>query len=243
MEKPKRIVDIHCHIMYGVDDGAGDIAEAVAMLEIACREGITDIILTPHFKEGRRNAGPERIEERWALLKEQTAALGIPIELYKGNEFFYCSNMEELLERKQFLTLNDSDYVLVEFSPDEDFVYLRNGLDNCLGLGYIPVLAHAERYECMVKNIGYIREIHDMGVRIQVNASGICGDVGGKLKKHLHRLLKERMVDYVGTDAHGSQERKPEMKRCCEYLYKKYERSYVDDILFRNAEEIISKIK
>ena len=120
--------------------------------------------------------------------------------------------------------------------PSDPYQYIRNSLDEIMSEGYQPVIAHVERYGCMVDDIENVRRLSRMGVEIQVNASSITGDTGKEIKKFVHKLLKEQLVDYVGTDAHrcdGS--RTPMMKECSRMLYKKYDEGYVDSILYGNA--------
>ena len=195
-KKAECIVDVHCHIMPGIDDGSRSMEETLKMLEIAQSEGITHMIATPHFKSGHHNASPEKVN---GLIDDvQTAAdvHGIDIELFQGNEILYHDELCEEVDEGKISRMNDTDYVLVE----------------------------------------NVREIKRMGVEIQVNASSIMGGIGKDVKKFLHKLLKEQIVDYIGTDAHRCEgSRTPQMAECADYLYKKYDEQYVDEILYLNA--------
>ena len=221
------IVDVHCHILPGIDDGSRDMSETLKMLEIAHDEGITHMIATPHFKGGHHNASPEKVS---ALINEvQEAADGckLGIKLYQGNEILYHDELCEGVDNGRISRMNDTDYVLVEFMPSDPYQYIRNSLDE---------IAHVERYGCMLDDVENVREIKNMGVEIQVNASSILGDIGRDVKKFLHKLLSEQIIDYVGTDAHRCEgSRTPKIRECAGMLYKKYEEQYVDDILYGNA--------
>ena len=203
------IVDVHCHIMPGIDDGSRDITETLEMLKIAQSEGITHMLATPQ---------------------------GTDIKLYQGNEILFHDEMCEELDNGRISRINGTDYVLVEFMPSDPYQYIRNSLDEIMSEGYQPVIAHVERYGCMVDDIENVRRLSRMGVEIQVNASSITGDTGKEIKKFVHKLLKEQLVDYVGTDAHRCEgSRTPMMKECSRMLYKKYDEGYVDSILYGNA--------
>lgn len=230
-------VDIHMHVLPQLDDGAQNMEMTLEMLRIAEVEGITHIIATPHYRTGHfpANSNGQRaiLNKVQQLAREQ----GIGITLYLGNEIYYRSELDEKFRNGRLCSMNGSDYVLVEFSPLESFLYIRNAMDDLFGMGYIPILAHAERYQCMCKKWDYIREIRDMGCDIQVNAASVIGENGFVCKHFVHNLLKHDLVDYIGTDAHNTSGRRPAMKKCAELLYKKYERSYVDALLFGNARE------
>ena len=241
MRTGKRIADIHTHILPGVDDGAKSTEEALEMLRIASSEGITDIILTPHYQSGRFYTPGDVIREKTAGLQSLVEQEGIPIRLYPGTEIYFRSGLEKRLENGQLATMNGSSFVLVEFSPVEEFSYMRNALEELLGLGYHPILAHVERYRCMREETSRVRELKGMGCQIQANAGSIAGEYGYLTKNYLHRLLKEHLVDYVGTDAHNVSGRAPHMKKCAERLYRKYGEAYADCILYENAEKNLLK--
>ena len=228
-------VDIHCHVLPGIDDGARDMDETLKMLKIASEQGISDMIVTPHYKQGRVGTPRQAIGEMIEQVGKYAALSGISIRLHPGTEIYYNSSLEEKLESGWLAKMNDSDFVLVEFSPLETFSYIRNAIEDLFGLGCHPILAHVERYQCMLSNVDNVRILHDMGCRIQVNASSIEGVFGFKIKHFIKKLLKERLVDYVGTDAHNCKTRAPEMTKCAEVLRKQCDAAYVDELLFGRA--------
>lgn len=238
-KKSEKMADMHCHILPGVDDGARSLEETIKMLEIAEDEGITDIIATPHYKEGRHNASIRTIMERIVQAQEEAEKNGISVCLYPGMEVFYFDGLEDALERGSLLTLNGTDRILVEFSPLESFSYIRNAMDRITGTGFVPVIAHAERYECILKNWRCVEELKNFDVEVQVNASSITGALGRQTKKFVHNLLRGQMVDYIGTDAHDWKKRIPAMEKCLAELYRKYNASYINAITYENAMAII----
>ena len=237
-----KLIDIHSHVLPYMDDGAKDMGMTLEMLRIAQRDGITDIIVTPHYKAGRFKGDAARTGELLEEIRTRLEEEHININLYPGNEIYYRSELEEKLESGALSTLNGSGYVLVEFSPLDDFVHIRNACEDILGMGYVPVVAHVERYQCMTKCPEHVRELKEMGCDIQVNADSVTGEIGFKVKWFVHKILKEYLVDYIGTDAHGVDKRKPAMKKCAELLYRKYDKNYADALLFRNAEKRLLKI-
>lgn len=236
-------VDVHSHILPHLDDGSKNMDETLRMLEIAADEGISAIIATPHYKSGRYPADPDRILHTLHQVQQVADAHGIPITLYPGNEIYYNSELEEKFETGRLCTLNDSEYVLVEFSPFEQYTYIRNAMEDIMGLGYIPVLAHVERYQCICKDASLVEELRAMGCQIQVNASSVAGENGFATTRFVHKILKKHLVDYIGTDAHNTEKRRPAMEKCANYLYKKLDADYADELLFLNAEHFLLNIE
>lgn len=233
------IIDIHSHFLPGIDDGAADMEEALAMLLIAEEEGITHMIATPHYKENRTQTDPEQIKDLLEKVRQAAAEKGISVELLAGNEVYYFSDIEEVAEAGKLLTLDESNRMLVEFNPFADFKRIRNALDTVRGLGFHPIIAHVERYECMLKKPDNVNELYDMGVEIQINAASVTGEAGFKAKMFVHKLLKNRLVHYIGTDAHESKKRAPKMKKCAAVLRKKYGEEYANELLYENAKNNI----
>ena len=232
----KYIVDVHCHIMPRIDDGSRNMTETIKMLKIAESEGITHMIATPHFKSGHHNATPQKISELINAVNDAASTLRINMNLYQGNEILYFEDMCSYIDSGKISRMNGTNHILVEFMPSDPYQYIRNSLDEIMSEGYQPIIAHVERYGCMVDDIENVREIKNMGVEIQVNASSILGDIGKDIKKFLQKLLSEQIVDYVGTDSHRCEgSRTPKIQECADMLYKKYNEQYVDDILYGNA--------
>lgn len=237
--KPMEFADMHCHILPGVDDGAGNRQEAMKMLEIASRAGVTHMIVTPHYKEGHHNASPATINKLVLSLQNEAAEAGIPISLFPGNEIFYFQEIADRLERNEICTLNDTEYVLIEFMPSDSFTRIRNAVNHLVGMGYIPIVAHAERYDCMLKHKDAVGELRSLGGEIQINIASIEGRMGYAVKHFAHRLLTRKQIDYLGTDAHDSRKRTPDVKACMSRLYRKYDRDYIERISYWNAMQIM----
>jgi len=229
------LVDIHSHILPSVDDGSKDIDTTLQMIKIAKEEGITHMFATPHYKHGRKNVSPENATRLLEDISDLAKSNGISISFYQGNEIFYFSEAGDDLDDHIIATMNQSDYVLVEFLPTESYSYIRNAFNNLLGLGYRPIIAHIERYDCMVRNKAYVNELYDMGVKIQVNADSLMGKYGFKIKMFARGLLKNEMIDYLGTDAHSAGSRSPRMGECRDFIYKKCSKEYAEAILYKNA--------
>lgn len=228
-------IDIHSHILPDMDDGACNIEDSMEMLRIAKSEGISGIIVTPHYKSGRFRADSGEIHAKLQQLQRAADAETLNIKLYTGTEIYYRSELEDKLEREQLCTMNETEFILVEFSPFEDYIYMRNAVNDVLSMGYRPILAHVERYHCMLQDIQRVDDLKSAGCGIQVNAGSITGDFGLKVKHYTHKLLKNEWIDYVGTDAHNTEGRRPAMQKCADIIYKKCSLRYAEAVLSENA--------
>ena len=230
-------IDMHCHILPGIDDGSQSMKSTIKMLKIAAECGTTHMVATPHFKKRHHNASPETIKHLIEETQEIATEKGINIKIYPGNEIMFFADLEEAFDSGRIQTLNDTEYLLVEFYPDDEYSRIRTGIETIQGLGLKPVLAHVERFLALRKDIGNVEELREMGTLIQTNASSITGGQGFATKQYVKKLLKNEYIDFIGTDAHHYESRTPEMGKCAEYLYKKYDNKYVKKILYRNAIE------
>lgn len=233
-------IDIHCHVLPMVDDGAESMEMALDMLRIAADEGIRKMILTPHQKADWKCVTPEGIAKRTELLQKKADELKIPVKLFPGNEIFYRHGLAELLEQGKIRTLADSHYVLIEFLPGEDYAYIRDAIGRVASFGYWPVVAHVERYVNVIRDMEKAERLkEDAGCYFQVNASSIVGDQGFAAKNVVKKLLKAGLVDFVGTDAHSDGSRAPRLRKCAGYLEKKYGETMAGKLMRENAEAIL----
>lgn len=234
-------IDIHCHVLPGVDDGAKNMEESIAMLEQAREEGIRAMILTPHQKPERKCVTVNGIGERLAKLKEEAARRHLEIALYPGSELLYCHELREKLAAGSVCTLAGSRYILVEFLPDESWQYIRSGIYDLACGGYRPVVAHVERYAELMDDMERVQELIDMGSYIQVNAGSVMGLSGFAMKRTARRLLKKGFVHFVATDAHRKEgKRSVQLRDCGRYLARKYGQEYADRLLWENAQKILT---
>ena len=234
----KYFIDIHCHCLPQVDDGAKNIDETLAMMKIAYSEGIRTIIATPHFKGRGRGIDPESLEELVDFVNVLLLQENIGIKVYRGNELFYNSEVSETLGEGRLSTLAGSGYVLVEFYPNEEFRNIKAGLYDLLSSGYVPVLAHVERY-LNINKLQEVEELIELGAYIQVNAATILGEMGRSAKSFVKKLLKKRYVHFVASDAHSPRSRAPRLMMCAKYLEKKYGSEYVEELFYYNPMRII----
>jgi protein-tyrosine phosphatase len=231
------MIDVHCHLLYQVDDGARTMEESVAMLQEAASQGIEAIILTPHYRHGLFGYPKREIEAHLAALEPVAEELGV--RLYLGTEYHVNSGMVEAFSNGKCHTLAGGRYILTEYSANSDFSFAKQTTQEALHCGYIPVVAHAERYEFIMDDTGCAAELREMGALIQVNADAVLGRDGRGAKKLCRVLLKEDLVDLVASDSHGITERACHMRQCFEYVAKKYGGERAERLFSRTPAQIL----
>ena len=231
----EHIVDIHCHILPGVDDGASSMEETVSMLEQAVADGITTMIATPHYHLGRKVASYDMVETAYQDVLSEIEKRKLPIRIYLGNEIFCSDTAIEDIAQKKAHTMDGTRYILLEFHPGNSYRDIRHGVHTAIEEGYIPIVAHAERYQALAEDIERVDELVQMGCYIQLNAADIMGAEGFRMKQLCKKLLKEELVHFVATDAHKSEGRRtPKLCKCVSYIEKKYGKDYAKAIFETN---------
>lgn len=230
----KNYIDIHSHILPGADDGSDSFEMSMRMLKTAAADGISAMILTPHNKPGHRHMRFSEMASKVEKLQKLMAEGNIKIELYIGSELHYRSGLLEEIENDMSAVLAGSRYVLLEFTPLEDYDHIRNGCCSLLMGGYYPVLAHVERYQNVCSKKDGIDELIEMGCYIQVNAGSIMGKNGSKAKRTVRNLLKRRQIHFIATDAHDLKRRAPYLSDCAAFIRKKYGGDYSEKLFYEN---------
>lgn len=230
-------IDIHNHTLFGVDDGAKDREEALEMLKDAREQGAGALILTPHYRHGMFGYPTEQIEENFQVLKEEAEKLELSLHL--GCEYHVNSEIIQNLRAGRCRTLAGSDYVLTEYSGQAQYAYMAEYTGRLLSCGYLPVIAHVERYQCLLKEPELCRELSEKGAMIQINADSVLGMDGRAAERFCKKLLKNQWVDVIASDAHGRQERRSHMAKCQKAVEKACGVAYAEEIFVKNPGRIL----
>lgn len=203
------MVDIHSHFLPGLDDGADTVETALAMIEMAAADGTTHLVGTPHCN-ARYAFSPERNR---ALVEDLQARVGSRITLLSGCDFHLSyENLQQVLADRAPYTLNQGDYLLAELSdygiaPQILEVFHKLRLNNI-----IPILTHPERNPLLHElGVGFLRRLVEMGCGIQITADSLTGRFGRRARALAERLLAERLVHFVASDAHDTRDRPPKL--------------------------------
>lgn len=196
------MTDIHSHILYGIDDGAKSLEESISILRKASELGYTKMILTPHYiKDTKYNANNKKKLELLNNLKKELQKEQIAIELYLGNEVFIDEDLVDLIGT-DIATLNNTKYILIELPRHSKYLLVEEVLSNLIKNGYIPIIAHPERYRCYYKDYTLFKNLISMGVLLQGNIGSLFGAHGQEPRKMLIGLLKRDMISFMASDIH-----------------------------------------
>lgn len=212
------MIDIHNHILYGVDDGSKDLDMSLAMLKEEMEQGVTTIYLTPHQNQ-QTLTGP-LLKERYQSFLEELKEKGIDMDLRLGAEIYYYPGLKQDLLSGKALTMDESKYVLVEFSTRTE-TNVSEIVYELVMAGFTPIIAHIERYPYLKKEDYF--DIKEAGGLIQINSGSFSHFSSRGLIKY---LLKNDLVDYVATDAHDTSRRKVDFSFVHSYIKKKYPELY-----------------
>jgi protein-tyrosine phosphatase len=197
------VIDIHCHILPGIDDGPSEMQESIKMAEIAAHDGITKIVATPHIKNTLHTVSS--IRNSIAQLNKRLADLGISIEIIQGAD---VNAMLDVSLLKGY-TINNTQYILVEFPHSHLPNSMREVLFKMMVQGYRPIITHPERNVSVIRDPRVLFELINGGVLAQITADSITGTFGIDIQECSRYLLKKNMIRFIATDAHSSHHRKP----------------------------------
>jgi protein-tyrosine phosphatase len=228
------MVDIHHHLLPGLDDGSKDFETSIAMAKMAAADGITHIVATPHANS-RYTFDPAVNAAQVEALQKALAAEGIAIAVGSGCDFHLSyENLQHAYREPRRFTINGRGYLLVELPDysiprqlDDSFYELRVA-------GIEPILTHPERNPVLQKDTSRMEEWIRQGMLIQVTTSSVLGQMGSVAERMAHRMLANRWVHFLATDAHNLKGRPPQMRAAYELVAKKYGKAYADRICVEN---------
>lgn len=208
------IVDIHVHILPGVDDGATDWDEARWMLQCAYEQGIRSLIATPHYS---RRQDVERLRQLAGRLDDEAKRIDPDFQIYLGQEILYFDSLVERLKEGHALTMAGSRHVLVEFMPEVPYKKLYQAVRTVLMAGYYPIIAHVERYRAL-REEGQMEELAETGCRMQMNYRSLQGGIFDQHARWCRRQVQAGRIAFLGTDAHHRDHRTPEIAKSLQWL-------------------------
>lgn len=195
-------VDMHSHLIPGIDDGSQSMDQTIGMLLKFVELGYKKVITTPHIMTDQYRNTPEIILSGLASVKKEVERLEIPITIEAAAEYYYDEFLLEKVRNKELLTFGDN-YALFEFSFSSPPAAYNELLFEFSAQGYTPVLAHYERYAYFIpKGMELVEKLKSQGVKIQLNLGSLFGNYGPQIKKQAELLIDNRLVDFVGTDCH-----------------------------------------
>lgn len=237
------MIDLHSHILYGIDDGSKSLGESLEMLELAEKEGVKDIVLTPHYvKDSIYNTNNKDKKKIFNALKKEVEFCGIGVNIYLGNEVYIDEDIDKLLS-KEILTINNSRYLLMELPLNRKSIVIEEAIAKLQEKDIVPIIAHPERYLCYYKDYNFFRDLVDSGCLLQANVGSLFGKYGRKSKKILKELLKRDLISFFGSDIHSTENNFYKLDVRKKLIKMLRDEGKVDDLLVNNALKVLNNEK
>ena len=234
------MIDIHCHILPSVDDGADSMEDALEMARMAADSGVTAIVATPHCNlpgtSGNYRSGA--MTRRFNQLRKAVREADIDLDILPGAEVLCTPRIGQLIAEKKLLTLAGSRYLLVEFFFDEPLEEIDEMLRDIARQGLVPVIAHPERYEAVQQQPQAVGRWFRSGYVIQLNKGSILGRLGRRAEAASHWILDHGYAHLVASDGHTSVHRTPHMSELRHCLQDRWCHTYTEVLLQDNPGRI-----
>ena len=239
------MVDIHCHILPGFDDGSDNLEESVRMAKLAVSGGTKAIITTPHsnIPSSYQNYLDKDYVESFKALKTKLKEENIPLEIYPGHEIFASEDFVEMIKKKRLLTLCDSDYPLVEFAFRARSESVYEKLQRLVAEGLTPIVAHPERYAFVAEDRSAALRLKKIGCLLQVNKGSLKNKFGQNAYAISQSIIRHGVADFVASDAHSPYMRTPYLADAYEIVCEMHSSSYADLILKENPQKVLKNEK
>lgn len=227
-----KFADIHCHALYASDDGPKSDKDMYALIDEIYKDNIRYLCVTPHFHPGYFGENSRRAVTAFERLEKYVTEKYPDMRVFLGNELRYNQGCVNWIKDHRCRSLNNTEYILVDFHDNQPASEIIHGTNSILNAGYVPILAHVERYSRLNANIKLISELKENGVIVQVDAQSVIGEFGFFTKQRAKKLLDSRMVDIIATDSHDTNKRSPRMTECYEALKDRYGEKYANRITY-----------
>ncbi len=235
------MVDIHCHIISGLDDGAQDIETSMNMVDIAVKDGIRHIIATPHYIYGGLDNTSEVIKSQVDKLNDIIRHNNINLTVYEGCEAFICPELPQLVRDGTVSTLNNSMYILIELPMSNIPQYTKDVIYELKLYGYNPIIAHPERNKEIINDPTKLIDLVNRGALTQLNASSLTSLYGTTVCNTAIKLLKNNLIHTMASDAHSAKGRKPQLSKAKVIINKILNEETILNILDNNRRVLDNK--
>lgn len=235
------MIDLHCHILPEVDDGAESLEIALAMAEIAQASGIETVVATPHCnaRDRRKNFRSDALDAAFRSLQAAIDRAQIPVRVLSGCEVLLRGDVGALLDAQPLYTLAGSRYLLVEFYFDEHPQFMDAALSSVRAHGYVPVVAHPERYFCVQDMPEMAARWYERGDVLQLNKGSILGDLGERAYDTSRDFLRRGLCHVIASDAHHAAFRTPSFTRLLDELEYFFPNTPIERLLQTNPQRIL----
>lgn len=233
------MIDFHSHIIPNIDDGSSSLEESINLIKEAEKAGFTAIISTSHYIEGYYDYNQE---ERKKYLENlyNVENNDKNVKLYLGSEIYITEDMFELIEQEKASTINNSRYILFELPMNSKTFLAKEIVYRAIEKGYLPIIAHPERYTYVQEDINYARELSNMGALFQSNYGSIIGMYGNHAKKTIYKLLEDDLIQFLGSDVHREGQIYNKVPKILKKLEKIISKKKIEELTQINAEKVLN---
>ena len=232
---PAGLVDLHCHILFGVDDGARSEEQMYELIKLEHSFGVRHLCFTPHYNPALFKPNPFQIAESFKLAQRFVAENLPDMHVYLGNEVFMRPDTVERLRDGSCRPLGGSNVVLTEFHPSTSYQDIRQYAVKLLGQGYTPLFAHIERYNHF-DNMDDILELKNLGVKYQINTEAFTSS----RKKLIAKLVEMGVIDAVADDRHNRQRGDPPLSESYAFVEQKFGKHAAEALFIRRPLNILN---
>ena len=235
--------DIHYHIIPNIDDGPDTIGCALEMVKISYDQGVRTIVATPHLyhpAEFRGEVDIKRdLDQEFEALRTRIQASYPEMKIYLGAEVYLSKEDLKHLDQVKITTMNNTHYVLVEFSRDLTYQDLEHALQELMVLGYRPILAHAEVYKCFTDQMEDLQKLREQGVLIQCSAGNILDFRKRPEKIRAVEMLRQGLVDIIASNGHNLNANRPDLAKAYTYIARKYGSEEAERLFVENPKTML----
>lgn len=223
------MIDLHCHILPGIDDGAKTIDDSLDMARMAVKQGITHILCTPHHNNGKYDNPASQVITQVAGLQEELDQRNIPLTLYEGQEVRISGDIVEQIQKADILFADLANrYILIEFPSNDIPAYTEPLFFKLLEAGHIPVIVHPERNSRFIEEPNRLLPFLEMGVLTQLTAPSYVGVFGKQIERTAKQMVAHNMVYMMASDAHNIEKRGFFMEKAFKAIEKDMGREHVE---------------
>lgn len=232
-------IDIHCHILPGIDDGPESVEESLDMVRMAANDGTSSIFCTPHVYPGVYDTDTESIK----LARDELKSM-VPngMKLFFGGDVRITPDLPERLANQEVPTLSGSPYLLVEFPSQIIPHYTGRLIFNLKRKGLIPIITHPERCAYFAKDFTGLQVLREQGCMFQLTAMSLTKDVVKEVRKITYAMIENGFADFIASDAHSTGHRAPILSTAYEAVQRQFGKDLADRLFFKNAQKILDSV-
>jgi len=211
------MIDLHCHILPGLDDGAHDLAESLDMAAMALKDGVDTIVATPHTLDGLYANTLDDVSQSVETFRTALARNQLDIRICTGADVHLCPGMVDRINEGRAVTINNGGkYLLLELPPQNIPPQIKDEIFSLKLNGITPIITHPERHPAMQRDLRILHELVSMGALAQVTAMSVTGEFGLPVRECARAMLELRLIHVIATDAHSVESRPPILSRAVE---------------------------